>query len=73
MHYYTAIAEQFTPKGKVIEVSDFGIGNINDTYLVTTDINEEDPFILHRIDASVFQQPKLIIQNMRASEEDTTA
>ena len=71
MHHYTAIAEQFISEGRVIEVHEFGSGNINDTYLVTTDINEENHFVLQRINTQVFKQPKLIMQNMRAFTEHT--
>jgi len=69
LHHYTAIAEQFISDGKVIEVREFGNGNINDTYLVTTDINEECHFVLQRINTQVFKQPKLIMQNMRIFTE----
>jgi Ser/Thr protein kinase RdoA (MazF antagonist) len=55
--------------GSVIEVREFGNGNINDTYLVTTDINEENQFVLQRINTQVFKKPKLIMQNMRAFTE----
>ena len=64
MHHYTSIAEQFTPRGRVLEVHEFGNGNINDTYLVTIDSNEETHFVLQRINTQVFKQPKLIMQNM---------
>ena len=64
MHHYTSIAEQFTPQGRVLEVHEFGNGNINDTYLVTIDSNEETHFVLQRINTQVFKQPKLIMQNM---------
>jgi Ser/Thr protein kinase RdoA (MazF antagonist) len=66
LHHYIAIAEQFITQGKVLDVREFGNGNINDTYLVTTDINEETHFVLQRINTHVFRQPKLIMQNMRA-------
>ena len=69
LHHYTAIAEKFVPNGKVIDVREFGNGNINDTYLVTTDINEEPCFVLQRINTHVFQHPKLIMQNMRVFTE----
>ena len=65
MHHYTSIAQQFTTRGQVIEVREFGNGNINDTYIVTTDSNEENHFVLQRINTLVFKQPKLIMQNMR--------
>jgi Ser/Thr protein kinase RdoA (MazF antagonist) len=69
LHHFTAIAEQFCSRGNVIEVREFGNGNINDTYLVTTDINEEAHFVLQRINTHVFKQPKLIMQNMRVFTE----
>jgi Ser/Thr protein kinase RdoA (MazF antagonist) len=69
LHHYTAVAEQFTPQGRVLEVREFGNGNINDTYLVTTDSNDEEHFVLQRINTQVFKQPKLIMQNMRTFTE----
>ena len=74
MHYYTSIAEQFAPSRQVIDVHEFGNGNINDTYLVTTDADErsrpeEKHFILQRINTQIFKQPKLIMQNMRTFTE----
>ncbi len=68
MHHHTSIAEQFVSQGQIIEVHEFGNGNINDTYLVTTDL-EEKHFVLQRINTQVFKQPKLIMQNMRAFTE----
>jgi hypothetical protein len=69
LHHYTTIAEQFTPHGRILDVHEFGNGNINDTYLVTTDSNEEIHFVLQRINTQVFKQPKLIMQNMRIFTE----
>lgn len=69
MHHYTAIAEQFTPRARVLDVREFGNGNINDTYLVTTDSNEHAHFVLQRINTHVFKHPKLIMQNMRIFTE----
>ena len=68
MHHHS-IAQDFYPKGQVIEVREFGNGNINDTYLVTTDSTEEPNFVLQRINTHVFKQPRLIMQNMRAFTE----
>ena len=74
LHHYTSIAEQFTHSTRVIDVREFGNGNINDTYLVTTDVDEqtypqEKHFILQRINTHVFKQPRLIMQNMRTFTE----
>lgn len=71
MHHYTAIAEQFAPYTRVINMHEFGNGNINDTYLVTIDahLTEERQFVLQRINTHVFKQPELIMKNMRAFTE----
>jgi Ser/Thr protein kinase RdoA (MazF antagonist) len=58
-------AEQFSPNQQVVEVSEHGNGNINDTYLVTRDEDKQDQFILQRINTHVFKQPHLIIQNLQ--------
>jgi len=68
LHHYS-IAQEFFSNGNVLEVKEFGNGNINDTYLVTTDSIEEKNFVLQRINTHVFKQPKLIMQNMRAFTE----
>ena len=64
-----AIADQFKPQGKVMDVQAFGNGNINDTFLVTLDSFEEKHFVLQRINTQVFRQPELVIQNMRTFTE----
>jgi len=71
LHHYSFVAEQFAPYMQVINVHEFGNGNINDTYLVTIDtaLPEEKQFVLQRINTQVFKQPKLIMQNMRAFTE----
>src|SRR4030067_2657545 len=71
LHHYSSIAEQFIPSGRVIDVREFGNGNINDTYLVSidTDSTEENQFVLQRVNTQVFKQPMLIMQNMRAFTE----
>jgi Ser/Thr protein kinase RdoA (MazF antagonist) len=64
----TAIANQFTPQGMVTNVQPFGNGNINDTFLVTT--NSPSPrFVLQRINTRVFPQPQLVMRNMRVLTE----
>jgi Ser/Thr protein kinase RdoA (MazF antagonist) len=66
LYNYTFIAEQFASPDRVIDVHEFGNGNINDTFLVATDSAAEEHFVLQRINTHVFRQPKLIMQNMRA-------
>ncbi|MEM9927374.1 MAG: aminoglycoside phosphotransferase family protein [Cyanobacteria bacterium P01_D01_bin.50] len=58
------IANQFKTQGKIIKVKEFGSGNINGTFLITTDSIEEKHFILQRINQNVFAQPELVMQNM---------
>ncbi|MGB3692844.1 MAG: aminoglycoside phosphotransferase family protein [Spirulinaceae cyanobacterium] len=62
------IANQFSTKGKVKGIQAWGSGNVNDTFLVTLDIPEEN-FILQRINIKVFRQPKLVMQNLRICTE----
>ena len=74
LHHYTSIAEQFAPFKRVLTVHEFGNGNINDTYLVTIDVDEgghpeEKYFVLQRINTQVFKKPRLIMQNMRTFTE----
>src|SRR5574341_1129022 len=74
LHNHTSIAEQFAPSRRIIDVHEFGNGNINDTYLVTIDADErsraeEKQFVLQRINTHVFKQPMLIMQNMRTFTE----
>lgn len=64
-----SIADQFKPQGKVLDVWQYGHGNINDTFLVTLDSEQEKHFILQRINTHVFRQPKLIMLNMQILTE----
>ena len=63
---HLSIAQEFFSEGNVLDIKEFGNGNINDTYLATTDSAEETHFVLQRINTNVFKQPKLIMRNMRA-------
>ena len=63
------VAEQFRPTGNVLEVTEFGNGNINDTYIVTLDTPAERKFVLQRINTNVFKYPQLIMKNMRIFTE----
>ena len=69
MDNLVAIADQFKPQGKVIDIQEFGNGNINDTFLVTLDSKGEKHFILQRINTQVFRQPELVMGNMRTFTE----
>ncbi|WP_204106065.1 MULTISPECIES: aminoglycoside phosphotransferase family protein [Spirulina sp. CCY15215] len=59
------IASQFKPDRQILEVQEFGNGNINKTFRVSLDASEEYYFILQRINIQVFSQPELVMQNMR--------
>lgn len=66
-----AIAQKFARQAKVTAVDPLGNGNINSTFLVTTEPTEPteptaNRFVLQRINTQVFPQPKLVIQNMAA-------
>ena len=63
------VAEQFKPSVKVIDIKEFGNGNINKTFLVTLNAEEEKQFVLQRINTQVFYQPELVMLNMRISTE----
>jgi Ser/Thr protein kinase RdoA (MazF antagonist) len=62
-----AIATCFSGSNQVLSVAAFGSGNINDTFLVTLEGGER--FVLQRINTQVFQQPHLVMQNMRVFSE----
>jgi Ser/Thr protein kinase RdoA (MazF antagonist) len=72
-----AIADQFGGGGQISQVQPFGSGNINDTFLVTVQAAKaeniqdklEHRFVLQRINTQVFQQPQLVMQNMRIFSE----
>jgi Ser/Thr protein kinase RdoA (MazF antagonist) len=64
-----AAADQFKPQGKVVDIREHGNGNVNDTFLVTLDSEEDRHFILQRINTRVFGQPELVMLNMRTFTE----
>jgi Ser/Thr protein kinase RdoA (MazF antagonist) len=63
------VAEQFKPQGRVIDVREFGNGNINSTFLVTLDSEQDKHFVLQRINTTVFRRPELVMHNIRISSE----
>ena len=60
-----AAAQQFNPGGTVTDIREYGSGNVNDTFLVSTDSGAAKYFILQRINRRVFRRPELVMQNMR--------
>jgi Ser/Thr protein kinase RdoA (MazF antagonist) len=63
--YSRAAALRFAPAG-IASIRQFGSGNVNDTFLVSTGSSKESRFILQRINRHVFPVPRLITQNLRA-------
>jgi len=64
-----AAADRFKPQGRVIDIQEYGSGNVNDSFLVTLHSQGEKHFILQRINTRVFCQPELITGNMRTLTE----
>jgi Ser/Thr protein kinase RdoA (MazF antagonist) len=67
------IADQFIHRGQIVQIQPLGNGNINDTFLVTVDAPLDHQFVLQRINTQVFQQPQLVMQNMRILTEHVHA
>jgi Ser/Thr protein kinase RdoA (MazF antagonist) len=59
-----AAARRFAPAG-ITTISEFGTGNVNDTFLVSTGSGRESRFILQRVNRHVFSRPELITENLR--------
>jgi Ser/Thr protein kinase RdoA (MazF antagonist) len=58
------VAEQFTPRGRVLDLREYGSGNVNDTFLVTVEGAAEAHFILQRLNLRVFHRPELVMGNL---------
>ena len=75
------IAQQFAHHGIVMSVNPLGSGNINSTFLVKVrpaaiglaSSTTPAKFVLQRINAQVFRQPRLVIQNMVVLSEHLKA
>ena len=65
MNRLIALCGKFKLPGRVLDVCEFGGGNVNDTYLVTLDSTSPDKCILQRINDTVFPQPHLIMENIQ--------
>ncbi len=63
--YLRGAARRFASAGHIAAIREFGAGNVNDTFLVSTGSNGENRFILQRINLQVFPWPELIMQNLR--------
>lgn len=60
------VASHFLPPSQRAEIRDYGSGNINKTFLVTPEGGHGEPFVLQRLNTTVFQQPDLVMRNIRA-------
>ena len=65
MDHPVGVAEQFTPQGRVLDLREYGHGNVNDTFLVTVEGAAEPHFILQRLNLHVFRRPELVMGNLR--------
>ncbi len=80
MDHLAAVAQQFTPRGTVLDIREYGNGNVNDTFLVTAgsmvrsapptltalalDAPGKPRFILQRLNTQVFRRPELVMANL---------
>jgi Ser/Thr protein kinase RdoA (MazF antagonist) len=61
-----AVAQQFTSQGLVLDLREYGNGNVNDTFLVTVEGAAKPHFILQRLNLRVFRRPELVMGNFAA-------
>jgi Ser/Thr protein kinase RdoA (MazF antagonist) len=59
-----AVAGQFTRRGRLLDLREYGHGNVNDTFLVTLEAAAEPHFILQRLNPRVFRRPDLVMGNL---------
>ncbi len=62
-------AKQFEIQGDIADIREYGNGNINQTYRITTDQKENKYFILQCVNTRVFPEPKFVMRNMRIVTE----
>jgi len=65
LDHLLAVAEHFTSSGRVLDLREYGNGNVNDTFLVTVDAAGDQHFILQRLNPRVFHRPELVMENLR--------
>jgi len=65
LNHLVTVAKQFKSDGNILDVQEYGSGNVNDTFLVTLDSPQEKHFVLQRINTHVFRRPELVMLNMR--------
>ncbi len=64
MQHLFKVTSDFQIAGKVTSVISYGSGNINDSFLVTTNCPQQKKYILQKINAHVFSKPDLLMQNI---------
>jgi len=64
-----AVAEQFASSGRVLDLREYGNGNVNDTFLVTVAGAAQPHFILQRLNLTVFRRPELVMGNLGTVSE----
>lgn len=70
--YVSTLAAHFILSADALaDVREYGAGNINDTYLVTTAAGRR--FVLQRINRRVFKRPEWIMSNIRVYNEHVAA
>ena len=57
MDHLGAAAAAFAAPGAVVELREYGQGNVNDTFLVSVADPEGERFILQRLNPRVFLRP----------------
>jgi Ser/Thr protein kinase RdoA (MazF antagonist) len=66
LDHLLAAAEEFTSPGRVLNLREYGNGNVNDTFLVTVGGAPKPYFILQRLNLNVFRRPELVMGNLGA-------
>ncbi|MBM4273741.1 MAG: aminoglycoside phosphotransferase family protein [Deltaproteobacteria bacterium] len=80
LEHLFAAAAPFIPQGRVIDIREYGSGNVHDTFLVTVgrahpalDSIGDQHFILQRLNTRVFRRPEAVMGNMRTVTEQGLA
>ncbi|HEY9898690.1 MAG TPA: phosphotransferase [Pantanalinema sp.] len=60
------VVSRYLPPSRIATIREYGSGNINKTYLVTPEGGTEEPFLLQKLNTRVFQQPDLVMSNIRS-------
>ena len=61
-----AIASQCQPAETIKAIEPLGNGNVNETFLVQLNGNNQVDFVLQRLNTAVFSKPELVMQNLLA-------